>query len=113
MAPTTVKSARKRLNRLVRQVNDDTVAIEIAGKNATAVLISRDRYLALQESTFLLRSPELMNSLRRAAERALRDNASATEGGTGKQMSAQAAKKSKKSKKAKKAKKEKKARKNK
>ncbi|MFC9788641.1 type II toxin-antitoxin system Phd/YefM family antitoxin [Rhodococcus sp. NPDC127528] len=82
MAPTTVKSARKRLNKLIRAVNHDTVAVEIAGKHGNAVLISRDRYLALQESTFLLRSPELMQSLRRAAERSLRENAAAPEEST-------------------------------
>ncbi|MFE3292589.1 type II toxin-antitoxin system Phd/YefM family antitoxin [Rhodococcus sp. NPDC059234] len=98
MAPTTVKSARKRLNQLVRQVNDDTVAVEIAGKNANAVLISRDRYLALQESTFLLRSPELMDSLRQA-ERALRENTAASKENAVKRKPARTAKKTKKAKK--------------
>lgn len=72
---TTVKTARKRLKDLVRRVNDDTVAIEIAGKNANAVLISAARYRTLQEATFLLRSPELMDSLRRrAAAESLRES---------------------------------------
>ena len=68
---TTVKSARKRLEALVRAVNVDTVAVEIVGKRDNAVLISKARYTALQEATFLLRSPELMESLRREMARSL------------------------------------------
>ncbi|MCR8692367.1 type II toxin-antitoxin system Phd/YefM family antitoxin [Rhodococcus pyridinivorans] len=66
-----MKAARKRLGELVREVNDDTVAVEIIGKRDTGVLISKDRYAALQEATFLLRSPELMDSLRREMQRSL------------------------------------------
>ncbi|SQI28740.1 Antitoxin YefM [Rhodococcus coprophilus] len=68
---TTVKFAREQLGALVREVNDDTVAVEITGKHHEAVLISKERYIALQEATFLLRSPELMDSLRREMARAL------------------------------------------
>lgn len=71
MPATTVKSARKRLEALVREVNVDTVAVEIVGKRNNAVLISKARYAALQEATFLLRSPELMESLRREMARSL------------------------------------------
>lgn len=69
MVSTTVKAARKKLGRLVREVNTDTVAVDIVGSHGTAVLLSRERYAALQEATFLLRSPELMDSLRRELER--------------------------------------------
>lgn len=75
---TTVKSARKRLGSLVREVNDATIAVAITGKRDQAVLISLERYTALQEATFLLRSPELMDSLRRQAERSLPAPGSAT-----------------------------------
>ncbi|WP_420751235.1 type II toxin-antitoxin system Phd/YefM family antitoxin [Rhodococcus sp. O3] len=68
---TTVKSARKNLKSLVREVNGDTVAVEIVGDQGNAVLISLARYTALREATFLLRSPELMDSLRREAARSL------------------------------------------
>ncbi|MGU3583201.1 type II toxin-antitoxin system Phd/YefM family antitoxin [Rhodococcus sp. C26F] len=71
-----MKAARKRLGELVREVNDDTVAVEIVGKRGTGVLISQDRYAALQEATFLLRSPELMDSLRREMQRSLEAAAS-------------------------------------
>lgn len=71
MPATTVKSARKNLKDLVREVNDDTVAVEIVGDEGNAVLISLARYTALREATFLLRSPELMDSLRREAARSL------------------------------------------
>ncbi|WP_213931005.1 type II toxin-antitoxin system Phd/YefM family antitoxin [Rhodococcus sp. B50] len=72
----SVKAARKRLGELVREVNDDTVAVEIVGKRGTGVLISKARYAALQEATFLLRSPELMDSLRREMQRSLEAAAS-------------------------------------
>lgn len=75
----SVKAARKRLGELVREVNDDTVAVEIVGKHGTGVLISQDRYAALQEATFLLRSPELMDSLRREMQRALLEAAAPTD----------------------------------
>jgi antitoxin YefM len=69
----TVKAARAQLRDLVRKVNDDTVAVEIHGKRDSAVLISKARYLALQEASFLLRSPELMASLRREMERSVQE----------------------------------------
>ncbi|MBF0661025.1 MAG: type II toxin-antitoxin system prevent-host-death family antitoxin [Rhodococcus sp.] len=75
---TTVKFARERLGALVREVNDDTVAVEITGKHHEAVLISKKRYLALQEATFLLRSPELMDSLRKEMARSLLEEHSTT-----------------------------------
>ncbi|UYP17168.1 type II toxin-antitoxin system prevent-host-death family antitoxin [Rhodococcus sp. Z13] len=71
MPSTTVKSARKRLGDLVREVNEETVAVEIVGKRGSAVLISTAHYAALREATFLLRSPELMDSLRREMQRTL------------------------------------------
>lgn len=71
MPATTVKFARKNLKSLVREVNGDTVAVEIVGEQDNAVLISLARYTALREATFLLRSPELMDSLRREAARSL------------------------------------------
>ncbi|WP_263869921.1 type II toxin-antitoxin system Phd/YefM family antitoxin [Rhodococcus rhodochrous] len=74
-----MKAARKRLGELVREVNDDTVAVEIVGKRGTGVLISQDRYAALQEATFLLRSPELMDSLRREMQRVLLEAAAPTD----------------------------------
>lgn len=71
MPPTSVsvKAARKRLRELVDEVDDGALAVEIVGKNSSAVLLSKKRYEVLQEATFLLRSPELMDSLRREMER--------------------------------------------
>ncbi|TQF73505.1 prevent-host-death family protein [Rhodococcus spelaei] len=96
VAATSVKSARKQLNKLIGAVNHDTVAVEIAGKHGNAVLISRDRFLALQESTFLLRSPELMDSLRRAAARTLHEDAAAPNENVVKRKPARRRKKAKK-----------------
>lgn len=73
MPSISVKAARAQLRDLVRKVNNDTVAVEIDGKRDTAVLISKARYLALQEASFLLRSPELMASLRREMERSVQE----------------------------------------
>lgn len=82
MPATTVKSARKNLKSLVREVNGDTVAVEIVGGQDNAVLISLARYTALREATFLLRSPELMDSLRREAARSLPPPAPAEDSAT-------------------------------
>ncbi|MFC7450652.1 type II toxin-antitoxin system Phd/YefM family antitoxin [Rhodococcus daqingensis] len=65
-----VKTARKRLKKLIRKVNDDSAAIEIVGKHGQkAVLISVSQYKALSETSYLLRSPDLLESLRRAGAR--------------------------------------------
>ncbi|MFD4180200.1 type II toxin-antitoxin system Phd/YefM family antitoxin [Rhodococcus sp. NPDC058514] len=65
-----VKTARKRLKKLIRKVNDDAAAIEIVGKHGQkAVLISVSQYKALSETSYLLRSPDLLESLRRAGAR--------------------------------------------
>jgi antitoxin YefM len=80
---STVNTARKRLGKLVRAVNDDTVAVEIVGKRKAAVLISKERYATLQEAAFLLRSPELMESLRREMQRALLEVVQAQPDGDG------------------------------
>jgi len=75
---TTVKFARERLGALVREVNDDAVAVSISGKYDEAVLISKKRYLALQEATFLLRSPEIIDSIRKEMARSLLEEQSNT-----------------------------------
>lgn len=69
MAAVTVKSAKRKLKKLVRKANDDSVAIEIVSKHGNAVLISLSQYEALRETSYLLRSPDLLESLRRAGAR--------------------------------------------
>jgi antitoxin YefM len=48
---------RKNLFRLIEQVNDDRMPVEINSRRGDAVLISRDDYEALEETAHLMRSP--------------------------------------------------------
>lgn len=63
----TASEARRTLFPLIQQVNDDATAIEITSKNGSAFLVSAAEWSALQETAFLLRSPEnakrLMDSM--------------------------------------------------
>lgn len=54
----TASEARRRLFPLIDQVNDDRVVVEIVSQRGSAVLMSADDYAALQETAYLLRSPE-------------------------------------------------------
>jgi antitoxin YefM len=69
--PITASQARKRLFRLIKQVNDDHDAIEIVSKHGNAVLISADDYAALREGSYLLRSPANARRLLKAYGNAL------------------------------------------
>ncbi|WP_216898332.1 type II toxin-antitoxin system Phd/YefM family antitoxin [Nocardia alni] len=57
MTSMSASAARANLYRLIEQVNDDAVAIHIAGSNGNAVLISEDEYNSFRETVYLLRSP--------------------------------------------------------
>ena len=50
-------AARKNLFPLIEQVNEDHTPIEITSKRGDAVLIGIEDYRALEETTYLLRSP--------------------------------------------------------
>lgn len=56
MAITTTE-ARRDLGLLIERVNLDRTEIEIVSKHGSAVLMSKDEYDALAETSFLLRSP--------------------------------------------------------
>lgn len=66
----TASEARKSLFPLIEQVNDDHVPVEITSKRGSAVLMSLEDYLALQETAHLLRVPanarRLLDSLAQA-----------------------------------------------
>ncbi|KQN88982.1 type II toxin-antitoxin system Phd/YefM family antitoxin [Arthrobacter sp. Leaf69] len=49
--------ARRDLVRLIERVNLDQTEIEIMSKRGSAVLVAKDRYDALVETNYLLRSP--------------------------------------------------------
>ena len=53
----TASEARKNLFPLIEQVNEDHTPIEITSKRGDAVLIGIEDYRALEETTYLLRSP--------------------------------------------------------
>jgi len=54
----TASEARKRLFPLIQETNDDAVHITITSKNGNAVLISESEFRSLEETAYLLRSPE-------------------------------------------------------
>lgn len=74
----TASEARRNLFPLIEQVNDDRTAIEIVSRKGNAVLMSAAEYAALEETAYLLRSPENARRLLAAytdavAGRGLRD----------------------------------------
>ena len=66
----TASEARKNLFRLIQQVNEDRVPVEITSRNGDAVLMSLADYEALEETAHLLRVPanakHLLESLQQA-----------------------------------------------
>jgi antitoxin YefM len=63
----TASEARSDLFGLIERVNLDHTEVEITSKRGSAVLMSKDEYDSLIETTYLLRSPKnarrLMNAL--------------------------------------------------
>lgn len=64
----TASEARRKLNRLIERVNLDRTEIQIVSKHGSAVMMSKDEYDALVETSYLLSSPtnasRLMSALR-------------------------------------------------
>jgi antitoxin YefM len=54
----SASEARKNLFGLIEQVNDDQAPIEITSRKGDAVLLSAAEFRALEETAYLLRSPE-------------------------------------------------------
>jgi antitoxin YefM len=59
----TASEARRMLFPLIEQVNDDRTVVEIVSRRGNAVLMSADDYAALEETAYLLRSPENVRRL--------------------------------------------------
>jgi antitoxin YefM len=53
----TTSEARRKLGRLIERVNLDRTEIEIVSKRGSAVLMSKDEFDALVETSYLLTSP--------------------------------------------------------
>jgi antitoxin YefM len=54
----TASEARSDLFGLIERVNLDQTEVEITSKRGSAVLMSKDEYDSLLETTYLLRSPK-------------------------------------------------------
>ena len=54
----TTSEARRELFGLIERVNQDRTEIEILSKHGSAVLMSKDEYDSLVETSYLLRSPK-------------------------------------------------------
>ena len=54
----TTSEARRDLFGLIERVNLDHTEVEITSKRGSAVLMSKDEYDALVETSYLLRSPQ-------------------------------------------------------
>lgn len=67
----TASEARRNLFPIIEQVNDDRTVVEIVSRRGNAVLMSADDYAALQETAYLLRSPENARRLLTAYTEAL------------------------------------------
>ena len=74
----SVSTARRELANLIARVNIDRTKIEIVSKRGSAVLISKDDYDALVETSYLLSSPanarRLTSALRSVRGTAIRRN---------------------------------------
>lgn len=70
MAAITASEARKNFFPLVEQVNEDHTPVEIVSKRGNAVLMSKDDYDAMMETSYLMQSPanarRLLASMQRA-----------------------------------------------
>lgn len=54
----TASEARRQLFPLIEQVNEDRTVVEIVSRKGNAVLMAADDYAAMEETAYLLRSPE-------------------------------------------------------
>ena len=66
----TTSEARRDLFGLIERVNLDHTEVEITSKRGSAVLMSKDEYDSLVETSYLLRSPENARRLLNAMESA-------------------------------------------
>lgn len=65
MTTITATEARKKLYRLIDEVEQSHEAIHITGKRSSAVLISEDEWNSIQETLYLLSIPGMGASIRR------------------------------------------------
>ena len=63
MTTITLTEARRRLDRLVREVQTSHVPVLLTGKAGNAVLVSDDDWRSIQETLYLLSSPGMRESV--------------------------------------------------
>jgi antitoxin YefM len=63
----TATEARRRLFPLIKQVNDDRIAIEIVSNHGRVYLVPADDFESMEETDYLLRSPANADRLIAAA----------------------------------------------
>jgi antitoxin YefM len=64
----TATEARRRLFPLIKEVNEDRIAVEIISNHGRAYLMAADDYESMAETDYLLRSPANAARLLTAAE---------------------------------------------
>ncbi|HEY4328387.1 MAG TPA: type II toxin-antitoxin system Phd/YefM family antitoxin [Phycisphaerae bacterium] len=67
----SASKARSRLQGLVDQIGDGHV--RIVGTHGTAILVSEDRWNAIQETLYLLSMPRMLNSIRKGLATPMND----------------------------------------
>lgn len=65
MATITATMARKKLYRLIDEVEESHEAIHISGKRNAAVMVSESDWSAIQETLYLLSIPGMGESIRK------------------------------------------------
>jgi prevent-host-death family protein len=63
MTTITLTEARRRLDRLVREVQTSHVPVLLTGKAGNAVLVSDDDWRSIQETLYLVSSPGMRESV--------------------------------------------------
>ena len=63
MTSITATEARKSLYKLVDDVQDSHVPVQITGKRGSAVLVSEDDWRAVQETLYLVSIPGMRESI--------------------------------------------------
>ena len=73
MKSVNATEARRQLYRLLDEVTLSSEPVQITGKRSTAVLLSEDDWLALQETVHLLSIPGMRESIREGLGTKLED----------------------------------------
>ncbi len=73
MKTVNATEARKDLYRLIDEVAVTSEPVQIAGKRASAVLVSEDDWRAIQETLYLQSIPGMKDSIRRGLATSIED----------------------------------------